>query len=367
MSFFNYELTVVKNFKTLLFTIISLAFSSCMDDSVIEISPIDLYGSRGVFIVNEGNYLYGNSSLSYYDCDSKEVYNDIFSVANGIPLGDVAYSMTIRNGKACIVVNNSGCIYVIDSNNLLIQKTVTGLTSPRHILFIDEDRALVSDLYGRSISIVNMNLGAIEGTIKTGGNTLPFYQHSTENLVRVGSKVYTNCWSYDNKILMVDLNNLSLADSITVGIQPFWMVIDKNENIWVVNDGGFAGNPFGHENPSLMRINTSNNTVELRLDFPSENDKTGQIAMNQTGDSILFIRNHLYKMDIASSELPSEPIFSGDGKNFRALSVDPANGDIYISDAIDFMSEGIVYQLSSTGTPIDTISAGITPTFFCFN
>ena len=40
-------------------------------------------------------------------------------------------------------------------------------------------------------------------------------------------------------------------------------------------------------------------------------------------------------MGITSSELPSEPIFMGDGKNFRALLVDPANGDIYISDCKD--------------------------------
>ena len=134
---------MVKKTRSILILIISIALSSCMDDSVIQTSPIDLFGSRGVFIVNEGNYLYGNSSLSYYDSDTKEIVNEIFSVANGIPLGDVAYSMKIRNGKAFIVVNNSGCIHVVDANTLQLEKTISGFSSPRHMLFIDDNRALV--------------------------------------------------------------------------------------------------------------------------------------------------------------------------------------------------------------------------------
>jgi DNA-binding beta-propeller fold protein YncE len=338
-----------------------------MDDEVIQTSPVDLYGSRGVFIVNEGNYLYGNSSLSYYDIDTKEVVSEIFSLANGIPLGDVGYSMAVRNGKGYIVVNNSGCIHVVDVNTLLLIKTITGLTSPRHILFIDDDKALVSDLYGRGVSVIDLQTNEIQGKIKTGGASLPFYQHSTENLIRVGNKVYTNCWSYDSKILEISLETLTVTDSIEVGIQPWAMVKDVDNKIWVVNDGGYAGNPFGHEVPSLMRINTTTNTVELRLNFSSLNDQIGQLATNPAGDSLYFIRNHLYKMHINSTSLPEQPIVSRDGRNFRALSVDPFTGDIYISDAVDFMGEGVVYRCKSSGTPIDTINSGITPTFFCFN
>ena len=44
---------------------IIVSLSGCMKEGTLPISEIDLYGSRGVFIVNEGNYLYGNSSLSY--------------------------------------------------------------------------------------------------------------------------------------------------------------------------------------------------------------------------------------------------------------------------------------------------------------
>ena len=45
---------------------------------------------RGLFITNEGNFMYGNASLSYYDIDSMRVENEVFRRTNTIKLGDVA-------------------------------------------------------------------------------------------------------------------------------------------------------------------------------------------------------------------------------------------------------------------------------------
>ena len=340
----------------------------CMKDDLFPVTPYDLYGSRGVFIVNEGNYLSGNGSLSYYDIDTREVVNVIYLNANAVPLGDVAYSMSIYKGRGYIVVNNSSCIQVVDANTLEHIGTIEGLPSPRYILFLSDELALVSDLYARAISIVNPQALTVIGSIKTGDPSLPYFQHPTENLIRIGNRVFTNCWSYDNKVLVIGTESLAVIDSIEVGIQPLTMVKDMNDNLWVMNDGGgYSGNPFGHEYPSLMRISTATHQVDLRLDFPSINARVGQIALNPKGDSLYFISNHVYKMSIADDVLPEEPLIFNEGRNFRAITVDTITGDLYISDAIDFVDEGVVYRYSSNAIPVDTFSVGIIPGNFCFN
>ena len=45
---------------------------------------------RGLFIVNEGMFQYGNATLSYYDPETKTVENEVFHRANAFKLGDVA-------------------------------------------------------------------------------------------------------------------------------------------------------------------------------------------------------------------------------------------------------------------------------------
>ncbi len=133
---------------------------------------------EGMFIINEGNFMYANASLTYYIPGSGKTENEVFIRANGINLGDVAQSMSIYGDNGYIVVNNSGVIFVIDPDTFRLKGSITGLISPRYIHFIDARKAYVTDLYQEKITIVDPQAFRISGHIPTPGH------RSTEKMVQ---------------------------------------------------------------------------------------------------------------------------------------------------------------------------------------
>ncbi|EKC55090.1 hypothetical protein LEA_15530, partial [human gut metagenome] len=153
------------------------------------VEPIDVtLPGRGLFISNEGNFTYGNASLSYYDIThsalvtNEDGSNDIFYSANGIPLGDVAQSAIVRGNTVYVIINNSGVIFAIDRRTAKITGTIRGLTSPRYMHFLSDTKAYVTDLYARAITIVNPESCQITGRIDV--NNGYGRQHPTEQMVQ---------------------------------------------------------------------------------------------------------------------------------------------------------------------------------------
>ena len=113
--------------KRIFYFLFALLLTSCMGYGPIDEETFYIDGNfgdgsevtgKGLFITNEGNFMYGNASLSYYDPETKRVENEVFARANAQKLGDVAQSMTMHGGLGWIVVNNSGVISAIDPNTL---------------------------------------------------------------------------------------------------------------------------------------------------------------------------------------------------------------------------------------------------------
>ena len=326
-----------------------------------ECFDIDL-SKRGLFVICEGNYMYGNASLSYYDPDAKRVENEVFVRSNAFPIGDVAQSMAVYDGLCWVVVNNSGVIFAIDPATFREMRRITGFTSPRYIHFLGPHKAYVTQIWDPRIYIVDPTACTITGYIETG---MDFETGSTEMMVQIGKYVYVNCWSYQNRILMIDTDTDTITKELVVGIQPSALSVDCNSKLWAITDGGYEGSPYGHERATLCRIDADNLIIEHTFEF-EWGDTPRSLSLSGDGSLIYWINGGIYAMSVTDEVLPRQPLIEAGNSLFYSLTVDPGNGDIYVGDAIDYTQNGVVSRYSSDGRLHDTFSVGINPGNFCW-
>lgn len=317
----------------------------------------------GLFIINEGNFQYGNTTLSYYDPETRTVENEIFYRANAMKLGDMAQSMVIRNGTGWIVVNSAHVIFAIDIATFKEVGRITGFTSPRYIHFISDEKAYVSQLWDNRIFIVNPKRYEITGYVQCPGMNME--TGSTEQMVAYGPYVFVNCWSYQNRILKIDTRTDTVVDELVVGIQPTSLVMDCHNKLWTITNGGSEGSPYGYEAPSLYCIDAQTFTIEKQFAFDL-GDWPSEVQLNGTGDVLYWINRDVWSMPVTANRVPVRPFLPYSGTLYYGLTVNPVNGDVYVADAIDYVQQGKVYRYTSDGSLTDTFYVGIIPGSFCW-
>ena len=318
---------------------------------------------EGLFIFNEGNFQYSNSSMSYYDPTTDEVQNEVFFRANGFKLGDVANSMTIHGGKAWVAVNNSHVLFAIDCNTFRELGRIENFTSPRYIHFVSDDKAYVTQLWDNRIFIINPSEYRITGYIVVPD--MPMESASTEQMVQYGKYVYCNCWSYQNQIIKIDTDTDEVVDRIEPGIQPSAIVLDRYNKLWVLNDGGYPGNPVGYEAPTLCRIDAETLVIERVFRFRL-GDTPAKLQLNGSKDMLYWINDDVWQMDVTSERLPVRPLLDSRGTKYYGLTVNPVNSEVYVADAIDYQQQGIIYRYTPQGSLISEFYVGVSPAGFCW-
>ena len=296
--------------------------------------------------------------------------NNLFYKANQAPIGDVAQSMALVDGKLYIVVNNSNYIYKVDANSMVCDTTkpfkLTDFYSPREMHFVNLQKAYVSDLMGMGLWIINPQDMSHCGFVETG--------KTTEKMVQVGNELYVSNWSYYyidaashdsyNTVQVIDMNNDVKVADVVVGKEPNTMVVDKNSHVWVLCEGRSWDVGYG-EKPSLWEIDPMLKTAQRRFEF----DGTAQILKsNPAGDQFYVIyNNEVRRFDLGSMSLSETfSIAAEPGTLFYNMAVDPKTGDIYVTDAKNYVMNGMVYRYSNDGVLLSSFEAGIIPSAMLF-
>ncbi len=330
-------------------------FSSCdkaPQTADITVLPDSISG--GVFIVNEGNYTQGNAELGFVNIGLKQRMDDVFKSANNKSLGDVFQSMNMINDKAYLVINNSGKIEIINPKTFKSIGTISGLRSPRYIIKVGNYKAYVSDIYDNNIFVIDLQSNQI---IKK----IPVQGWVEEMLSLNGNTYITNVRS--NKILVIDEFTDEIIDSITTPFAPKNILKDTANRIWVLCGDANAID----KRHFIVQLDVLNKSVSKKMAIKTPNTVANRLRINKDGNTLFWIDEGVFKMNVNDTLLPENPLISMDNRIFYGLGIDPKYNEIFVSDAKDFNSNSDVYRFDFSGQLLGKFTSGkITSDFYFY-
>lgn len=321
------------------------------------------FAPPGVIIACEGNFQYGNATLSHYDPMTGEVENEVFLRANGMKLGDVAESVSVDGDRAWVVVNNSHVVFAVDTHTFRETGRITGLPSPRYIHIVAPDKAYITQLWSNTIIIADPSRYVVTGAITVPG--MEAATGSTEQIVESGGYVYVACWSYQDRILKIDPATDQIVSELKVGLQPRSIVSDCHGRLWVLCDGGYPGSPAGNEPPCLQCIDTEKFEITDEFTFSPSSTPTG-LCTDGNGERLYWIDRDVWEMPVDNPFIPAAPLIAGRNTLYYSLGVDPQSGEIYVADAIDYQQPAVIYRYSSDGRISGEFRVGVNPSSFAW-
>ncbi|HLY71052.1 MAG TPA: DUF5074 domain-containing protein [Puia sp.] len=298
----------------------------------------------GVYSLNQGNYGQNNTTITYYDFGTSTPTTDYFMNVNHFGLGDTGSDFVIYGGKIYIVMNNSGNVVVADALTMKFTDTIDfkngGVNrGPENIVTYGKN-VFVSSTDG-TVAVIDTSALSISKFIAVGSNPAQMAVSGTNLYV---SNTGGFSAQFDSTVSVIDLGSLTEVAKITVGINPGSIAADNSGNIYVACTGDY--NTVG---PKMVKVNTAAGSVT------NSADTAAGIVRYYNGN--LYVTGGY--LGLPAVRALSTTDFSAIKSNFisdgtvvttpYSLDIDKVNGDVYVSDAKDYVSSGEVFCFDKTG------------------
>lgn len=325
---------------------------SCIKEPANSGNSINTFNGTRVAVLCEGNYLWSNAQLDLYDPDSNSLWSNAFEEINKRPIGDVLQSGIVYGNTLWLVVNNSGILIGLDPKSLKVKHQINVGKSPRFACGFS-GKLYVSDLENNAVTVVDTQTLATR-TLRVLDNAMGTRSGWTEQITvyqnLIVSAVYDGyLWIYN------PANDSTHVIPTSKGSQ--YLAVDAQQRLWVGASDA--------DSSSLTCLNADFKVVE-RVVFPPKNN-ISRMCLSKSKDSLwLLVSGNLECCDLRDPQkkvfVPVVPYTSGYG-----LDVNPQNGDIYITDAYDYIRKGRVVILNAGADSIkQSFFSGIIPSGFVF-
>ncbi len=363
------------------------AVTGCREDELVvpaEITPVPETSAPssvlGFYLVNEGNMGSNKCTLDYFDYTSRLYARNIYAERNPEvikELGDVGNDIGIYGDKLYVVVNCSHKVEVMEART---GRRIGQIDIPncRYVRFYG-GRAYVSSYVGPVQLSVDAPRGAVYevDTASLAVTRTVTVGYQPEEMEIVDGYMYIansggyRAPDYDNSLSVVELSSFRQVRQIEVGINLHRVRCDRRKQLWVTSRGDNAGRPS-----RLYRLSPAGGEYDKvdTLDISCSN-----LAIK--GDSLLYFATRRDPLsasnavtygviDIRTARRIADT-FITDGTESRiempyGLAVHPVTGDIFVTDAKNYVSSGTLNCYTSAGKLKWSVHTGDIPASMTF-
>lgn len=379
-------------FKYLLLPIllVAAALAGCREDEVVvpaEYEPIpDAPAAdtdiRGFYLVNEGNMGSNKCTLDYYDYLTGVYARNIYAERNPNvvkELGDVGNDIGIYGSKLYVVVNCSHKVEVLDARSG-VRIGQVDIPNCRYVRF-HRGKAYVSSYVGPVQLGADAPKGAVYQvdtlSLAITGQVTVGYQ--PEEMETVGDNMYVansggyRAPEYDNTVSVIDLAGMRQVELIPVGINLHRVRKDCYDRLWVTSRGDRLSRPSrlyvmdripGTDRMKVtdtLPVACSNMAIHGNLLYFYAAEWSDLTGSNTISYGIIDIRTK----EVVSTNF----ITDGTEREIAmpyGIAVHPETGDIYLTDAKNYVSSGTLYCFDSQGRKKWSVRTGDIPTAIAF-
>lgn len=333
----------------------------------------------GIYLVNQGNQGSNKARLDFLNFHNGFYIRDVFTeynpeVVKG--LGDTGNDVQVYKGKVFVAVNGSHKVEIMDAYSM---KRLAQVDVPncRFIAF-DGNCAYVTSYVAKDEESLKTQKGALYcidlDTYKVTVQVTVGYQ--PEQLVIMDGKAYVAnsgglAKDYDNTVSVVDLKSMKVEYDIEVAVNLQLMLVDAEGTIWVSSIGNYRD-----VSSTLNYLVKKGDKYELggTVNVPVS-------SMALAGDKIYVIGTTYnpttwkptttYNIVNAKTRKLESGSFITDGTESDittayTVTVNPGNGDIYVTDAKDYVSSGTLHCYTGSGKHKWSVRTGDIPDRIAF-
>ncbi len=372
---------------TTLIVFILIILTGCRKDDVIipseevDFPPQQRANIKGFYLLNEGNMNMNKASLDYCDYATGKYLRNVYGEANPdatLGLGDVGNDMGIYGTKLYTVINASNKLEIMDVETTE-RLGVIDIKNGRYITFAN-GKAYVS-AYDGEIGMGQNSPNGFVAEIDTASLTITRkvkVGRQPEELAVVDGRLYVansggySPPNYETTVSVVDLNSFEEIGKINVAPNLHRLRASESGDLYVSSRGNH------YEIPSnLYVIDTKKGDlgeVRKQFDKPCANlaivGDTAWIIGSKTSYNSSNKAPEYYMIDTINEKILNNSFVNKDIadkiKLPYGIAVDPESKDVYLTDALDYVSPGTLYCIDKNGTVKFEVKTGDIPAHFAF-